>query len=118
MLKLESMTALVVLAALGITGMVAYSRYKAHGLGGVLPDSINPASKDNVVYQAVSAPFAGSLGARIWEWSNPAAVNQEDAALGNPTSGYGLMATPNPNAPPAPLSSFNDVYNQGGYALF
>lgn len=85
-------TELAIGAGLGLVlvGVVAYVAKFG------VPKAFNPTSSENLAYQganSIGAAIAGerpedfSLGARIWEWLNPSAVEAERrAVLGGGTS--------------------------------
>ncbi len=80
-----------IVAGLAVLGVIWWRQ----GGQKLITQTLNPASPDNVVYQTVSAPFDGSLGARLWEWFNPGAVAAEQQAINpRPTSGITLTGAP------------------------
>jgi hypothetical protein len=50
---------------------------------GFASGKLNPASADNIVYEAASTPFDGSLGVWLWEKLNPEQVKAASSAATN-----------------------------------
>lgn len=89
-LTLGGVLGVALLAGLGLAGLTLYLKRKEAGealsgaLAAVVDASkyVNPASAENLAYQAASIPAAGSLGARVWEFMHPNQTRKEAETIG------------------------------------